>query len=677
MVEAMLPSRVLIANRGEIAIRIAETCRRLGIESIGVFAASDAGTLFTRRLDRAMPIGGRTAADSYLRGDLIIQTALDAGAEALHPGYGFLSEHAEFAQACAEAGLIFIGPPPAAMRLLGNKIAALRLAGELGMPTLPGYYDDDQSMARLAVEADHIGFPLLIKAAAGGGGRGMRVVYERAALTPSIEAARREAAAAFGDGAVFLERYISAPRHVEVQVLADLQGTVLALGDRDCTVQRRHQKVVEEAPAPALDDGIRAAMHEASRRLAGAAGYTSAGTIEFLVDGSQFYFLEMNTRLQVEHPVTEQTAGVDIVELQIRIAAGERIASLQPHIAPRGHAVEARLYAEDPSAGFLPSAGRLERCVFPHMPGVRIDAGVAEGDHVTTYFDPLLAKLIGEGPTREVAIRRLRAALAQTTIAGLATNRDFLLTILGHPTFLAAQHTTGFLAEFERDLVPRLSAPDPDFWFAAAIAAALPSSLEQSISHDRASMQTSVWSEGLGAWRHAAASQVIALSWRHETRKVMIRRDSAGAWHESPSGLTCAVTTLDTGAFEAATPGAAARLRVTRHGLRVLVSSTDRADVFSIAPSPALAGQQTARAPSHAALTAPMPGTIIKQFVEVGAAVSANQPLLAIEAMKMEHIIAAPYAGIVASMPFAVGSMATAGAVLAEVAPSEDVHDQA
>jgi len=431
--------RLMIANRGEIALRIIRSCRELGVESIAVHSSADAGAPHTLAADRAVAIGPAPASESYLSIPGIIQAAQSAGADAIHPGYGFLSENPRFAEACAAAGIIFVGPPSQAIARMGSKIEARRLAAAAGVPVVPGETPDDQSDRGIAAAIDRTGLPALIKASAGGGGKGMRRVIDAADITQAIEAARREATAAFGDGTLYVtlyvEKLIDAARHVEIQVFADNHGQAVHLFERECSVQRRHQKVIEESPSPALTPELRARMTTAAVALARTVEYRNAGTIEFLVDGPSFYFLEMNTRLQVEHPVTEQVTGLDLVRAQLLVAAGEPLPWTQAQIAQRGHAIEARVYAEDPAQGFLPQAGRLSVYRAPHIPGVRVDSGVAEGSEISVYYDPMLAKVIATAESRPLAINRLAAALRALDIEGVRTNVPFLIRILELPEF--------------------------------------------------------------------------------------------------------------------------------------------------------------------------------------------------------------------------------------------------
>jgi 3-methylcrotonyl-CoA carboxylase alpha subunit len=444
--------RLLIANRGEIAVRIAAACRPLGIHTLAVYSEADAGAVHVTAADESICIGPPPARDSYLSIPAIIRAARTLNADAIHPGYGFLSENAAFASACEAAGIVFVGPPAEVIGRMGSKIAARRLMQEAGVPIVPGETPDDQSDAGLVRAIDRVGLPALVKASAGGGGKGMRRILDASEALDAIQAARREATAAFGDGSLYVERLIQRPHHVEVQVMADAHGNLVHVFERECSVQRRHQKVLEESPSPAIDAALRARMTAAGVRAARAASYRNAGTIEFLVDTSAaapsaapFYFLEMNTRLQVEHPVTEMTAGVDLVHAQLLVASGERLPWRQEAISPRGHAIEARIYAEDPARGFMPQAGRITAYRAPDMPGVRIDSGVAEGSDVPVYYDPLLAKVIASAETRDLAIGRLSAALDQFVIEGITTNIQFVRRILEHPAFRAGTIDTGFL----------------------------------------------------------------------------------------------------------------------------------------------------------------------------------------------------------------------------------------
>ena len=457
--------RILIANRGEIAVRVIRACRELGVESVAIYSDADARALHIALADRAVRVGPAPATDSYLSIEAVLAAAADTGAEAIHPGYGFLSENHEFAAACATAGLAFIGPPPDVIARMGSKIAARQLALQTGVPVVPGEIPGDQTDEAIAASARRLGLPVIIKPSEGGGGIGMKRVRDEVGLLPAIAQSRREALASFGDGTLYVERLIDRPRHVEIQILADHHGQVVHLFERECSLQRRHQKVVEESPSVALTPALRGRMGEAAVAIACAAGYRNAGTVEFLLEGAgddaRFFFLEMNTRLQVEHPVTEQTTGVDLVAAQIRIAAGEPLAWKQDDVAPRGHAIEVRVYAEDPSRDDLPQAGPLLLYREPSMPGVRIDAGIAEGDEISVHYDPMLAKLIASGDTRDVARRRAIEALRAYPILGIRTNVPFLIRLLEHPRFVQGDIDTGFVDTERPALVSELGSELP------------------------------------------------------------------------------------------------------------------------------------------------------------------------------------------------------------------------
>jgi acetyl-CoA carboxylase biotin carboxylase subunit len=465
--------RVLVANRGEIAVRVIRACRETGLESVAVYSDVDAAAPHALLADLSVRLGPAPAAESYLSIDRVIEAARASGADAVHPGYGFLSENAAFAAACEEAGLVFVGPPAEVIARMGDKVAARRAAAGAGVPVVPGVEPEDQGDAGIARAATSLGFPVLVKAAAGGGGKGMRVVGSEAELVESIGAARREAQAAFGDGTLYVERLVGRPRHVEIQVLGDAEGRVVHLFERECSVQRRHQKVIEESPSPALSPRVRAAMGEAAARAAARVGYRNAGTIEFLLEGegddARFYFLEMNTRLQVEHPVTEAVTGIDLVRAQLRVAAGAPLPWTQADLTQRGHAIECRVYAEDPDAGFLPQAGRLLLYREPAGPGIRVDAGVVEGGEVTVHYDPLLAKVIVHAEDRPAAIARMRTALRAFPVLGLRTNIPYLLRVLEHPRFVSGAIDTGFL---ERNAAALAATPAPALEALAVAAAA-------------------------------------------------------------------------------------------------------------------------------------------------------------------------------------------------------------
>jgi len=663
--------KVLIANRGEIAVRIAVTCQSLGVVAAVVYTDADRDALHVRAADEAYPLGTSAATDSYLNVEAVMQATERAGADALHPGYGFLSENPALAAACAAAGVTFIGPSPAAMRLLGSKIAAKRLAAEAGVPTVPGYDGADQDDAPLLARAREIGAPLLIKASAGGGGRGMREVHDLAAFPEALAAARREAQSAFGDDTVLLERLVREPRHIEFQVFGDAHGNVIHLGERECSVQRRHQKIIEEAPSPALSAELRAEMGAAAVRVTRAAGYTNAGTAEFMLapDGA-YYFLEMNARLQVEHPVTELVTGLDLVALQLRVAAGEPLPLTQEDVALRGHALECRVYAEDPAAGFLPSIGRLALFSPPHGPGVRVDAGVASGDDVTVYYDPMLAKLITSGETRAEAIARGVRALRLFPVLGVTTNIAFLARAIGHPAFVAGHLSTSFVA---RHLADAGSATPPShdalllatLWQATAPVAPPPD----------ATNPYDPWRASSG-WT-LATTRSRRFTWSGEEYAVELEKIGAGAWSvhagddlyavsgadrdpgvTTVGGLTLRIEGRIVHGYLAET--AAGTLQVAFNGGMWELGVVGPPDVDHGAGAHGVAG-------AGGSLAAPMPGTIIRVDVNEGDRVEPRQRLVVLEAMKMEHVVEAPYGGVVRAIVHHAGDLVTAGDILVEI----------
>ena len=657
---------VLIVNRGEIAVRVIAACREAGLRAIAVYSAADRGALHVARADEAYPIGPAPARESYLSIPALLAAARDSGAEAIHPGYGFLSENAAFARAVLDAGLVWIGPPPDAIAAMGDKVAAKRLMADAGVPLVPGYDGGDGAgdEAELAARAAAIGFPVLIKAAAGGGGRGMRVVERAADFAGALAAARREALAAFGDARVFLERYLRDPRHIEVQVFGDSQGNIVHLGERECSIQRRHQKIVEEAPSPAVDAALRARLGAAAVAAARAVGYVGAGTVEFLIDAAgDFCFLEMNTRLQVEHPVTELVTGRDLVRLQLAVAAGEPLPFAQAEVALRGHAIECRIYAEDAAAGFLPSSGLLRLFAPPCGPGIRNDVGVATGDEVSVHYDPQLAKLIVHAPDRPMAIERLARALADYAVLGPTTNLPFLARIVAHPAFRAGETTTGFVSL----LTPDAALPLPREVLLGAAALAI---LDREERARRSARPANPW-RTLGAWQANGGGATLRLRHGGEEYPLTLARGEGEAWNVGLGAERATIAVERRGQGEL----------LIREGRRVLalhgviapegyLLSWAGAAYRLTTPAPptveaALGAASVASA--QGALTAPMPGKILAVAVAVGDIVSANQPLLVLEAMKMEHTIAAPHAGTVRRLPYAPGALVAAGAVLAEI----------
>jgi 3-methylcrotonyl-CoA carboxylase alpha subunit len=627
---------VLIANRGEIACRIARTARRMGLRTIAVYSDADAKALHVRVCDEAHAIGPAPASESYLVIDKLITAAKATGAECIHPGYGFLSENAAFAQACADARLAFIGPPPSAMRAMGLKDRAKALMEKAGVPVVPGYHGDMQEPKFLSRKAYEIGYPVLIKAVAGGGGKGMRRVDRHADFDAALAAAMREAKAAFGDERVLVEKYVTSPRHIELQVFADSHGNAIHLHERDCSLQRRHQKVIEEAPAPGMSAELRAAMGQAAVAAAQAAGYVGAGTVEFIADGAgglkegSFWFMEMNTRLQVEHPVTEAITGLDLVEWQFRIANGEKLPLTQRQVPLKGHAVEARLYAEDPERSFLPSTGKLVALVFPEGEGLRIDTGVEAGDAVTPFYDPMIAKLIAHGATREQALDRLAAALDKTVVIGPRSNGGFLSRLCRAQEFRAGNFDTGFI---DRNL-EGLGAVPQDLDRAAAALGALELLTRESariaaFNEREADAPASPWDAADGFQLAGARALALPILAEGETLVADIVYG-----HDGPA-VSVGGTAPANDAIAVATADA---VYVLRHGRQTKVSLRD------------LALDEAGDAAASGLVRAPMHGKVLGILVEKGASVTRGQRLAIIEAMKMEHTLVSPVDGTVAEI---------------------------
>ena len=658
-------TRLLVANRGEIARRVFRTCRELGVETVAVFSDADAGAPHVREAGAAVRLAGDAPADTYLRGELLVKAALAAGADAVHPGYGFLSENAEFAAAVVDAGLTWVGPSPEAIAAMGSKVAAKQRMSAAGVPVLPELAPD------AVTEAD---LPVIVKASAGGGGRGMRIVRDLAALPGEVAAAQGEAASAFGDPTVFCERYLETGRHIEVQVLADAHGTVWTLGERECSIQRRHQKVVEETPSPFVDGPMRAALCEAAAAAARTIGYAGAGTVEFMAapDGS-FYFLEMNTRLQVEHPVTECVFGLDLVRLQLEVAEGEALPAAPP--GPRGHAVEVRLYAEDPAAGWRPQTGVVQRLDIPDVagvfaplnrPGVRLDSGVEAGSVVSTFYDPMLAKVIAWAPTRTEAVRRLAASLAGARLHGLTTNRDLLVRVLRHPAFLAGDTDTGFLDR--HGLTEPDGSPGPLARPLADERAEALSALAAALSEAAANRRTARVLGGLpSGWRNLPSQpQRKAFTGLLGAHEVAYRLTRDGLHAEGFEDVR--LVSAEPGEVVLEADGVRHALLVARYGERVEVDS-------ALGPVTLTAVPRFADPADHVAagsLLAPMPGSVVSVLVAEGDPVERGAPLLVLEAMKMQHSVPAPADGVVASLRVRPGTQVEAGAVLAVVVPAED-----
>ena len=641
---------VLIANRGEIATRIIRTARRLGLRVIAVYSEADARALHVRMADEAHPIGPAEAARSYLNAGRIIAAAKASGADCIHPGYGFLSENADFAQTCADAGIVFVGPPPDAIRAMGLKGSAKALMEKASVPVVPGYHGEEQSLDLLRRKADEIGYPVLIKAVAGGGGKGMRKVKQPADFDAALASAQREAQAAFGDPRVLIEKYVTAPRHIEIQVFADRHGNVIHLNERDCSLQRRHQKVIEEAPAPGMSAALRAAIGAAAVKAAQAVGYVGAGTVEFIADGAGglkqngFWFMEMNTRLQVEHPVTEVVTGLDLVEWQFRVAVGERLPLTQERVPLKGHAVEARVYAEDPEHGFLPSTGKLLALRFPEAQGVRIDTGVEEGDAVTPYYDPMIAKMIAHGGSRDQALDRLADALELTVVIGPHSNAGFLAALVRAPEFRRGAFDTGFI---DAHLAELGAVPQPLDKAAAALGAREWLTREQTriaalepgspwdaedgfqLSGERR-LELPLIAEGEGVIAHVVYGRAA----------VSVTVDG-----EQPAGIAVA----DADAIYVVHRG-----RQTRVGLRdVALDRAGDSDTGGV-------------------VRAPMHGKVLAVTVEKGERVHRGQRLAIIEAMKMEHALTAPNDGIVAEIAVAAGAQVDESAAVMRIEAVKD-----
>ncbi|MFG2528005.1 acetyl/propionyl/methylcrotonyl-CoA carboxylase subunit alpha [Streptomyces sp. NPDC048516] len=644
---------VLIANRGEIAVRVIRTLRALGIRSVAVFSDADADARHVREADTAVRIGPAPAAESYLSVERLLDAAARTGAQAVHPGYGFLAENAAFARACADAGLVFIGPSADAIELMGDKIRAKETVREAGVPVVPGSSGSGLDDGQLAAAAREIGMPVLLKPSAGGGGKGMRLVREEALLAEEIASARREARSSFGDDTLLVERWIDRPRHIEIQVLADGHGNVIHLGERECSLQRRHQKVIEEAPSVLLDEATRAAMGEAAVQAARSCGYRGAGTVEFIVPGkdpASYYFMEMNTRLQVEHPVTELVTGLDLVEWQLRVAAGEHLPFAQEDITLTGHAIEARICAEDPARDFLPTGGTVLALHEVQGGGLRTDSGLSRGVEVGSRYDPMLSKVIAHGPDRASALRRLRAALAQTVTLGVTTNAGFLRRLLAHPDVVSGELDTGLV---EREAAGLVDGGVPDEVYAAA-AAVRQAALEPA-------------ADG-GGWRDPfAAPNGFRLGgepapvrhWLrvpgHDPVAHDVRPGAEASWQVTPD-----------------------RVRVTADGvLHTFHRSGDwlgrDGDSWQVTSYDPVAAALRGAAGAHGAdtLAAPMPGTVTVVKVAAGDEVSAGQGLLVVEAMKMEHVISAPHAGTVTELDVTAGSTVAMDQILAVITPHE------
>ena len=656
-------SKVLISNRGEIAVRVIRAARRLGIATVAVYSEADSGAMHVAMADTAYCVGPPPARDSYLDVDAIIAAIKDSGADAVHPGYGFLSENADFAAACAAAGAVFVGPPSDAIRSMGSKSGAKAIMEKANVPMLPGYHGKRQDLKTLARAAERIGYPVMVKASAGGGGMGMRIVEDADALEDAVKGAKRQAKSAFGDDRMLIEKYLGRPRHVEIQVFADGHGNVVHLFERDCSIQRRHQKVIEEAPAPGMTPALRGQMGDAAVAAARAIGYQGAGTVEFLLDeDGSFYFMEMNTRLQVEHPVTEMITGIDLVEWQLRVAAGDPLPRTQDELNISGHAFEVRVYAENPAKNFLPASGRIRHLRTPaESAHVRIDTGIRDGDEVTPFYDPMIAKLIVWDEDRNTALRRLRTALSSYQVIGPITNIEFLAAIAAHPAFAAGDVDTGFIDRHKKDLIPKSEGLADTVLAVAALDVLLHRAGELEKQAETSGDPHSPWGRG-DAWR-LNDDNCHVLNFIDDKESVRVTAHVRGDKFQLdlPDGSIAARGEIDpSGDLVVELDGIRGKATVARHGDEMTIIWSGIA--YRVTQD---LGIRTARpdVPSGGFL-APMPGKIIAVTTEVGARVRRGATLMVLEAMKMEHAITAPADGKIAVVNYAVGDQVDEGAVL-------------
>jgi 3-methylcrotonyl-CoA carboxylase alpha subunit len=656
---------LLIANRGEIAVRVIRTAKAMGLRTVAVYSEADRGALHVAMADEAVLLGASRARDSYLNVERVIEAARTSGAEAIHPGYGFLSENAEFADACAKAGIVFVGPTGAMMRAMGSKSGSKLLMEKAGVPLVPGYHGEAQDDATLAKEAAKIGFPLLVKASAGGGGRGMRIVRKADELVASVESAKREAKAAFADDRMLIEKLVQNPRHIEVQVIGDSHANLLSLFERECTLQRRHQKVIEEAPSPTLNAAQRDAVCAAARKAAAAVGYVGAGTIEFVSDGKDVFFIEMNTRLQVEHPVTELITGIDLVEWQLLIAAGEKLPMAQEQITLRGHAIEARVYAENPAKNFMPSVGRIRNwSIAETSDGLRVDAGYRKGDTVSPHYDAMLAKVIAWAPTREVALDRLAHALSESDVRGVVTNIPFLAALVSHPAVRANAIDTGFI---ERELDHLTAAPKSpgDLEFAAAVAAIL--EREAKAASDVAK---SPW--GAAGWMPVGRRRRV-FSFREgqgNEQKVTLH------YGKGPAKLVIGGNEIGFGSVPGASGGLDLTLDTIKSHVTAIVEGHEvyvrtRNGRFDLHWVDQFGGEDEEHV-GEDRIVAPLPGTVVALLADVGAKLEKGAPILTLEVMKMEQTLRAPFAGVLKAIKCKVGDIVGEGVELAEIEPAAE-----
>jgi 3-methylcrotonyl-CoA carboxylase alpha subunit len=655
---------LLIANRGEIACRVIRTAKAMGLRTVAVYSEADRDAMHVAMADEAVLLGPARARDSYLNIERVTAAARQSGAEAVHPGYGFLSESAEFAQACADAGLVFVGPTAEMIRAMGSKSGSKMLMEKAGVPLVPGYHGEAQDEATLAKSADKIGFPVLVKASAGGGGRGMRIVRSAGELAAAIVSAKREAKAAFGDDRMLIEKFVQNPRHIEVQIIGDSHGNLLSLFERECTLQRRHQKVIEEAPSPTLNAAQRDAVCAAARKAASAVNYVGAGTIEFVSDGKDVFFIEMNTRLQVEHPVTELITGIDLVEWQLRVAFGEKLPLSQDEIKLNGHAIEARVYAENPHKNFMPSVGRIRTWRMPEPSnGLRIDAGYREGDAVSPHYDAMLAKVIAWAPNRDAAIERLNRGLEESDVRGIVSNIPFLSALVTHPDVRANTIDTGFIERELKNLTPP-SAPPGDIELCAAVAAILIEEAKTACAELHSPWRTSGWMpvgrrQRMFTFRHApeAAQEMISLHYGHGAATLSIgeREFAFGSSLKADGGFDI---TLD---------GMKSRVVAVIEGHELYLRTRNgRFDLHWVDPF----GGDDEEQVGEDKIVAPLPGTVVALLAEVGATLEKGAPILTLEVMKMEQTLRAPFAGVLKVIKCKVGDIVQEGVELAEVEPT-------
>jgi 3-methylcrotonyl-CoA carboxylase alpha subunit len=652
---------LLIANRGEIAVRVIRTAKSMGLRTVAVYSEADRGALHVAMADEAVLLGPSRARDSYLNVERVIEKARNSGAEAIHPGYGFLSENADFAKACLEAGLIFVGPTAEMMTAMGSKSGSKLLMEKAGVPLVPGYHGEAQDDGTLAQAAAKIGFPVLVKASAGGGGRGMRIVRKADELAASVESAKREAKAAFGDDRVLIEKLVENPRHIEVQVIGDSHGNLLSLFERECTLQRRHQKVIEEAPSPTLNAAQRDAVCAAARKAAAAVNYVGAGTIEFVSNGKDVFFIEMNTRLQVEHPVTELITGIDLVEWQLRVAAGEKLPLTQDQVTLRGHAIEARVYAENPDKNFMPSVGKIRSWDMPKQrAGLRIDAGYRQGDTVSPYYDAMLAKVIAWAPTRDAAIDRLASALEQADVRGVTTNIPFLAALVGHPAVRANATDTGFI-ERELEHLTARAKPPQDLEFAAAVAAILQEEAKAG-GQAKSPWGTAGWMpvgrrQRVFAFRHSEGEQKVSLHYGKGPSTLLIGKREIGF----------AAVPAVSGGLDLTLEGTKSYVVAMLEGHELYVRTRNgRFELHWVDPF----GGETEEHVGEDRIVAPLPGTVVALLAEVGAKLEKGAPILTLEVMKMEQTLRAPFAGVLKAIKCKVGDIVGEGVELAEIEPS-------